>query len=187
MVRYSKSTLLRAVVALIAITSAVGPMSVLAANGGGQPGQALPANASQAVTQWLESNCEEGKLKAVTRFGKAVVPDLIAALVEGPPPSSLELVRKGANASYDRLVDQAQRKPDRRVASSRQVYVDRDVDNFDAQYRVRAAQALAVIGGTEARKALEAATRQTKRDDVQTTIKRDDVQTTIEELLKLKR
>jgi HEAT repeat protein len=137
-------------------------------------GLAQPASererAAQALAKWLEHDCEEGNLKALTRFRQAVVPGLIAALKDGASPESRDVVSRLANASYDELIEQAQRKPDRRVASGRDVYVERDVENLDAQYRVRAAQALAAIGGADARDALENALRQAQREDVRETI-----------------
>jgi hypothetical protein len=126
--------------------------------------------ASQALAKWLEHDCEEGDLRALIRFRQAVVPGLIAALKDGPSPASREVVGRLADASYDELIEQAQRKPERRIASGRDAYVTRDVDNLDAQYRIRAAQALAAIGGADARNALENAARQAQREDVRETI-----------------
>jgi hypothetical protein len=125
---------------------------------------------SEALIQWLQFDCEEGNLQAVIRFRQAVVPGLIAALENGPPDESRERVRKAAEASYDELIEQARRKPERRVASRRDAYVNRNVENFDAQYRVRAGQALAALGTPEARQALERALNQVKREDVRSTI-----------------
>ena len=58
-----------------------------------------------------------------------------------------------------------------------EVYVKRDVDNFAAQYRARAAQALAAIGGPDARNALEAIMGKVGRGEVQI---REDVRKAIE-------
>ena len=147
------------------------------------PSQAQSAEASQALGQWLASDCEDGDLKALTRWREAVVSDLIAALNKGPAFEGRERVRQLAEESYDELVEQAARKPERRIASSREVYVKRDVDNFDAQYRVRAAQALIAINTPEARKALESFLSQIQRDDPRT---REDVRMTILALLNSK-
>lgn len=133
-------------------------------------GNAETEKASQALAKWLEHDCEEGNLKALTRHRQAVVPGLIAALNAGPSPASREILGRLTNASYDELIEQAQRKPERRIASGREAYVARDLDNFDAQYRVRAAQALAAIGGADARNALENAARRVEREDVRETI-----------------
>ena len=60
------------------------------------------------------------------------------------------------------------------------MYVKRDVDNFEAQYRARAAQALAAIGGTDARNALEGILAKARRDELHL---REDVRRAIQEYL----
>jgi hypothetical protein len=90
-------------------------------------------------------------------------------------------VRQAASASYDEIEEQARRKPKREIAPGKEAYVKRDLDNFDAQYRVRAAQALAAVGGAIGRKALEDALA---KDDAQL---REDVRKLLKELLNKKR
>ncbi|HUL93464.1 MAG TPA: hypothetical protein VLV56_14060 [Burkholderiales bacterium] len=147
------------------------------------PSQAQPSEASQALAQWLTSDCEDGDLKALTRWREAAVSDLIAALNKGPAFEGRERVRQLAEESYDELVEQAARKPEWQLASNREEYVNRDVDNFDAQFRVRAAQALIAINTPEARKALESFLSQIQRDGAQA---REDVRMTILALLNSK-
>jgi hypothetical protein len=127
--------------------------------------------AVQALTAWFEcEECEEGQLKAVVQYGQAVVPSLIAALNNGPSAASQEMLRRGLEARYDELVELARRKPEAKPASSKEDFVSLYVGNLDAQYRIRAAQALAAIGGTTARRALESALGNARREDVRATI-----------------
>jgi hypothetical protein len=155
------------VIAILSLPAA----SLAQPDSGGRFSQEEAALASEALTKWLEQDCEEGDLKSLIQFRQLTVPGLIAALNEGPPPATRELVRRLANESYDELLEQAQRKPERRIASGRDAYVARDVDNLDAQYRVRAAVALAVIGGPDARNALENALRRMTREDIEMAIR----------------
>jgi hypothetical protein len=127
--------------------------------------------AVQALSKWFEcEDCGAGDLTAVTRYGQSVVPSLIAALNAGPSPARRERLRRSLDAGYDRRVEQARKMPTRKIASNKEEYVARYVDNFDAQYRIRAAQALAAIGGADAREALEAALGKAQRADVRTAI-----------------
>jgi len=128
--------------------------------------------AAQALATWLEcEECESGELKAVTGLGQAIVPSLVAVLNEGPSPATRELLRRELERRYDQLVEFAQKNPDAKVASTKEEFVAMYLRNFDAQHRVRAAQALGVIGGTQARAALEAAAGKAERDDVRTTVR----------------
>jgi hypothetical protein len=70
------------------------------------------------------------------------------------------------------MAEQVQRYPDRKLPESRSDYIERYVANVDAQYRIRAAQALAKIGGGQARSSLEAALGKSQRDDVRKAIER---------------
>jgi hypothetical protein len=146
-------------------------MNVLAQPRDSGMDQAENWKAVQALTAWFEcEECEEGELRAVLRYGQSVVPSLIAALNHGPSPASRELQRLGIERRYEELVRQAEQKPERKLASTKEEFVSRYMSNFDAQYRVRAAQALAAIGGRDARSALEKALPQAPRADVRTTI-----------------
>ena len=55
--------------------------------------------------------------------------------------------------------------------SSKEQFIASNIDNLNAQYQVRAAQALAEIGGPTAIRALEDGLDKAKRADVRTTIK----------------
>ena len=107
----------------------------------------------------------------MTRFGQAIVPSLVAVLNEGPSPATRELLRRELERRYDQLAEFARKNPDAKVASTKEEFVAMYLRNFDAQHRVRAAQALGAIGGRQAR-ALEAAAGKAERDDVRTTARR---------------
>jgi len=131
------------------------------------------AQAVQALTTWLEcEECQDGELAAVTRYGQTVVPSLIAVLDGGPSPASREQMRRQLEVRYDELAERAQRNPNARLASSKDQFIALYLGNFDAQYRVRAAQALAAIGGQRSRGALEAALGKAQRGDVDSEIRR---------------
>jgi hypothetical protein len=163
---------------LLAVTTAVlSPPTALAANGSDRLSEAESHRAARDLRRWLETDCEESSLMTLTRYKQAIVSDLIGALEKGSPANQREVVRREADASYDELVKQQDRNPERRVGSTRDVYVKRDVDNFEAQYRARAAQALAAIGGPNARAALEGILAKASKGEVQL---REDVRRAIE-------
>jgi hypothetical protein len=162
---------------LLAIAAALSPSTVPAANGSGRLTEAESHRAARDLRNWLETDCEEGNLMTLTRYQQAIVSELIGALEKGSAADRRELVRREAEASYEELVKQQTRKPEREVASSREAYIKRDVDNFEAQYRARAAQALAAIGGPDARAALEAFLAKASKGEV---LIREDLRRAIE-------
>jgi hypothetical protein len=133
--------------------------------------RAEAVRAAQVLVTWFEcEECEAGELRAVTRYGQAIVPSLIATLNEGPSPASREILRQQMQDRYDELATYAQKNPNAKLASGREEFVAMYLGNFDAQYRVRAAQALGTIGGGRAREALQSALQKTERSDVRRTI-----------------
>jgi hypothetical protein len=126
------------------------------------------ANTEQALAIWLRCEyCEHGELEAVTRQGETMVPSLAAALTEGLSAKAGEGLRKDLEARYDALVQQSKENPNAPIAVTKEEFVKLYQDNSAAHQRVRAAQALAAIGGQRARAALEAAVaNQAYRDDV---------------------
>ena len=126
--------------------------------------------ATHAIHTWLESeDFDEGDLNTLIRYGEAVVPSLIAALSAGPSPARRERLRRSLDADYSSLAERARKQAGRKVPS-RDDYLGHYLGNFEALYRVRAAQALAAIGGPDARKALEAAVGRAARADVRAVI-----------------
>lgn len=137
-----------------------------------QMSAAESAQAVEAMTTWFEcEECQGGELEAVRRYGQAVVPSLIAVLDQGLSPAMREQMRREFAARYDALGAQAQRNPSAKVASTKEEFTALYLGNLEAQYRVRAAQGLASIGGAQARVALERALNKQQRSDVQTAIR----------------
>jgi hypothetical protein len=134
-------------------------------------GQEEAGNAAQAVTNWLDcEKCEHGELDAVTRYGQAIVPSLIAALNQGPPPAILGALEKALTEQYEQLVGQSKKNPYAPITVTKERFVALYRGTLDAQHRIRAAQALAVIDGDRARAALEATANQSQRDDVRAAV-----------------
>jgi hypothetical protein len=128
-------------------------------------------NAIDALATWFEcEECHPAQLIAVTRYGQIVVSSLVATLNGGLSPASRELLRRLLDARYTELAEQGEKDARFKITSDRKDFVARHLGDFDARYRIRAAQALVAIGGAEARKALEAALSKAERPDVRTVI-----------------
>lgn len=125
-----------------------------------------PSQAQSAVialSAWLESDHGDAdELAAVLKYGQSVVPSLAAALAAGPSAARRTRLRSALESSYSAA------KP---TAASQEQYVQHYMGNFEAMYRVRAAQALALIGGPTARDAIWQSMESEKRDDVRATLK----------------
>src|SRR5262245_20457740 len=113
-------------------------------------------SAAQALTNWLGCEyCERGELAEVTRYGQAIVPDLIAVLQQGPPSQARDDLTRALGARYDQLVEQSKKNRHAPIAVTKENFVEFYRSIVDTQHRVRAALALATIGGDRARAALE--------------------------------
>jgi len=110
-------------------------------------------------------------LESVVKLGAAAVPTLTASLREGPSAASRELYRRNLAATYKELKEYERTHPTAKVAQSEEEYVKTYMENYVALYQLRSAKALGEIGGPEARKALEEASRQQLREDVQAAVK----------------
>jgi hypothetical protein len=129
------------------------------------PEQALAVR--QAVVAWLEcEECTEGQLEGVLKQGPLAVPSLAAALERGPSPASLEKVRRHLEQSHRNLVEYSRTHDEVKVELNEEEYVKLYLENYRANYGIRAAQALGKIGGDAARKSLEAASKLSLREDV---------------------
>jgi len=123
--------------------------------------------AAQALAKWLGCEyCEQDELAAVTQYGQAILPGLIAALNEGPSSATRDELGKALAERYDELVEQSKTNPHAPITATRERFVELYGGTLDAQHRIRAAQALAAIGGERARAALEAAASHAYRADV---------------------
>jgi hypothetical protein len=126
------------------------------------------AEARRTIVSWLEcEECTEGELEAVQKLGSAAVPTLGATLASGPSAASREKVRRHLETSYVGIAEYAKKSGDK-LEISQEEYVKYYLENYAANYQVRSAQALAAIGGDEARKLLATQIkRKSARDDVQ--------------------
>jgi hypothetical protein len=125
------------------------------------------AEARRTIIAWLEcEECTEGQLEAVVKLGAAAVPSLAASLREGPSQASREVYRRNLAATYRELKDYERTHPEAHVTMSEEEYVRTYMENYVALHQTRSATALGAIGGPEARRALEEASRAQFRDDV---------------------
>lgn len=126
----------------------------------------------RSVVTYLEcEECTAGELEAVVRLGRTAVPTLSASLREGPSNVQRELLRRHLTRTYRRLKEQERTRPEAKPLQSEEFYVKLYTDNYVALHQSRAAWALAAIGGPEARRALEEASRRPLRGDVQKMVK----------------
>jgi HEAT repeat protein len=156
----------------ICLSFAIGALSPVMATAQVAPLNSTDAQqAVHALATWLESEeFDANELTPLIKYGQAIVPSLIAALDAGPSPSRRERARRSLAAGHERLADLARKNPDRKAPPSQAEYVKHYLSNFDARYRMRAAEALAAIGGNEARKALEAALSKATRNDLRSAL-----------------
>jgi hypothetical protein len=138
----------------------------------GTPSPEQAAQARRAIVNYLEcEECEEGELEAVAKLGQVAVPTLAATLREGPSQANLELLRRQLTASYRELKEYERTHPKAKVPGSEEQFIKTFMDNYVALNQERAAAALGAIGGPEARRALEEASRAPLRDNVLATVK----------------
>jgi hypothetical protein len=107
------------------------------------------------ILSWLECiECTDGELKAVVQLGPQALASMTASLMKGPSPASREAMRRYLLSSYKRLKEYEATHPDFHMGQSEEEYIAFYMDNYDAQHRIRAAMAIAAIGGPDAKKAL---------------------------------
>jgi hypothetical protein len=161
-----------AAICLALASAAVLPPSAFSQPAPGKgPSRQETVNAIRALATWFECDeCHPAQLSAVTRFGQFVVPSLAATLNGGLSPAIRELLQRQLYERYGELVAQGEKNPKLRISAGREEFTARHLDDFDAKYRIRAAQALVAIGGPEARAALEAGLGKTERADVREVI-----------------
>lgn len=121
----------------------------------------------KAVVTWLEcEECTDGELDRLLKYGEVAAPTLAAVLDRGPSPASVEKYRLHLEDSYRKLVEYSRTHDDVKIEQSEDEYVKQYLENYQAHYAVRAAQALSKLGGVGARRSLEAASQRKMRDDV---------------------
>lgn len=151
-----------------------GPTPTPAGPGGVDPSRLTPeqkAEARRTIVAWLEcEECTEGQLEAVVKLGAAAVPSLAASLREGPSQANREVLRRNLAATYRELKEYERTHPEAKVTLSEEEYVRTYMENYVALHQTRSAKALGAIGGPEARRALEEASRAQLRDDVKNAV-----------------
>lgn len=125
------------------------------------------AEMRRTIVAWLEcEECEDGERDAVTKLGQKIVPSLAATLRQGPSVASRERLRLHLKETYGEMSKHSGAAGGTSLEYSETDFVNTYLANYEALYRVRSAQALAAIGGDEARKALELANSGHLRPDV---------------------
>jgi len=121
----------------------------------------------KAVVTWLEcEECTEGELEQLLKHGELAVPTLAAVLERGPSPATLEKYRLHLESSYRNLVEYSRTHEEVKLEQTEEEYVKQYLENYQAHYAVRSAQALSKLGGVGARRSLEAAGKRKSREDV---------------------
>lgn len=158
-------------VAVLLVTLVAGSVSAQSPKPAGKAQTAVEMR--HTVVAWLEcGECEDGELEAVVALGEAIVPSLEASLERGPSAASHELLRRHLISTYQDLETYAQTHPEAKLPLSESDYVDLYLESFEALYQMRAAEALAAVGGKRAEKALwEAVKQPTARADVDAAIR----------------
>jgi HEAT repeat protein len=124
------------------------------------------------LAAWLGSeDFDAARLAPLKKYGQAVVPSLVSALVTGPSPAHREAARRSLERQYDRLAKYAQ-DGGRFQLRSKPDFVEYYMGNLGTLYRIRAAQALGAIGGPEAKTALAAAAGKAGREDLRKEVQR---------------
>ena len=110
--------------------------------------------------------CASGQADSVVALGQRVVPTLTTLLLQGPAAEDVIRYRQHLQDLHRRLELYAATHPGTRPPRSDLVYVGRYLNNYIATYQVRAAGALARIGGARARQTLDSAATRPWRSDV---------------------
>jgi hypothetical protein len=119
-----------------------------------------------SILSWLEcEECVDGELERVARLAKkegAAVDTLGEDLLGGPSTTRRSNVRQQIDSSYEEDAAYA-RSTGSQLPGMRSKYVEHYLDNYINLYRVRAARALAEIGGPKAAAILDSAAHGTVR------------------------
>ena len=130
------------------------------------------AQARRAIVNYFEcEECKPEEIEAVVKLGPVAVPTFVATLREGAPRTNLEVYRRHLTVRYRELKQYERTHPEAKVPGSEEQFVNSYAENYVALYRVRAALALGMIGGADAKRALEEASRTPLREDVREAVK----------------
>lgn len=124
-----------------------------------------------AIMNWMEcEECSGGELDSLVQYRQKVVRSLGAILADGPSPARRETYESQLRDAYREMVEYQKSHPENKTAGSEGEYVDTYMQNYIALYQTRAATALSVIGGEEARNILEDAGKRELRSDVKAVV-----------------
>lgn len=125
-----------------------------------------PADVRALALQWLKGNCGVGEATEdkLARVGAPLVASFVEALQNGPPAAEIAEVERSASRRYEGRAEALKNgedlglnaealEPARKV--TRDEYVARERRNFDSRYRSQAISGLAIVGGPDAKVALE--------------------------------
>jgi hypothetical protein len=118
------------------------------------------SQAHRLLEMWLEcTECDRGELEGVG--------SLIATLERGPSQARREIMRFRLIRSYKQLAEYRDSNHVLTAIESEPEHIAHYMENYMAQYQIRAAIALARIGGPAARHALEKSLTTWLRKDVE--------------------
>ncbi len=121
-----------------------------------QPPQPPPR--ADTIEAWLECvECDAGELQAVVKLGQSAVPRLGPSLLSGPPAAKQKSYEAYLRKMYADMKAYEKTHPKSVVPFTEDEFVKRDMAKYTNMYRVRAANALGEIGGTEAAQVLDKA------------------------------
>lgn len=112
----------------------------------------------------MDSDCDQALEEVLAYKGDAIAP-LVAVLEEGTSRTYEAELGYALAIRYDALVE-AGAEAGVKLPLDRDGFVAHGLDQADAAHRIRAAQALAQLGGSEAKEALYDAKAQPHRADV---------------------
>jgi hypothetical protein len=126
-----------------------------------------PTEPLDIVLAWIECEDECGpQLQAVVRLGPEATPLLIRTVTAGAPPERLQAMQEHLARTYEELTAYGRVHPEAALSMEQSDYVGLYLDNYDALYRIRSAQALTAIGDPQALGAIQEALRSAEREDV---------------------
>jgi len=129
------------------------------------------AVAREALVDWFEcEECIEGQLSKVVKLATLLEPSLSMTLQGGLGAATHQLLQSTLEARYDELVKYGKSHPNAKISMSRKEFVELHIANYEAQYRVRAAIALACISSDASKQALTKAKSSGNRPDVHAAI-----------------
>ena len=142
--------------------------------GGAQAAEREWPDVARLILAWLECDeCTAGELDSVVALRDEAVPTLARALAEGPSGARVAELRGTLAAG---AVRRRELMSGTRLTFQGQRYIDAETGTLRSIYRIRAARALAAIGGDAALEALRAVSDSTGfPEDVRTAIRTAEV------------